>query len=152
MGSKSRIAREIVPLIQSKIDKTGTSTYIEPFVGGANVIDKIHCKYKIGYDINRPLISLLNHVVADGELPDISKDLYQAIRAHPERFEPWMVGNAGFLASYNGKYFGGYAGTVTTRDGTVRNYTDEAQRNLKRQADNLKNTDFAFRLQRRKVS
>lgn len=34
MGSKSRIAKYIVPIIQSYIDNNNINTYIEPFVGG----------------------------------------------------------------------------------------------------------------------
>ena len=42
-GSKSRIAKYIVPIIQKCIDDNEIIKYIEPFVGGANVIDKIAC-------------------------------------------------------------------------------------------------------------
>lgn len=34
MGSKSRIAKYIVPIIQKCIDDNGLEYYIEPFVGG----------------------------------------------------------------------------------------------------------------------
>lgn len=34
MGSKARIAKELVPLIQRQIDLSGYQLYIEPFVGG----------------------------------------------------------------------------------------------------------------------
>lgn len=34
MGSKSKIAKHIVPIIQSYVDKNNIDTYIEPFVGG----------------------------------------------------------------------------------------------------------------------
>ena len=34
MGSKSRIAKDIVPIIQSYIDDNNCRLYIEPFVGG----------------------------------------------------------------------------------------------------------------------
>ena len=40
-GSKNRLAKYIVPILQSYIDKNKIETYIEPFVGGGNVIDKI---------------------------------------------------------------------------------------------------------------
>ena len=43
MGSKNRLAKDIVPIIQSYIIRGGVSLYIEPFTGGANVIDKILC-------------------------------------------------------------------------------------------------------------
>lgn len=59
MGSKSRIAKDIVPIIQNYIDNTDTAeTYWEPFVGGANIIDKIKCQYRIGSDLNKYLIAL----------------------------------------------------------------------------------------------
>lgn len=66
LGSKTRIAKSIVPIIQAYIDKSGFDTYVEPFVGGANVIDKIRCKYKIGFDINPYLIALLNYASTGG--------------------------------------------------------------------------------------
>ena len=59
IGSKNRIAKELVPIIQSYITED-TVGYLEPFVGGANIIDKIKCKNKIGYDIHKQLIALLN--------------------------------------------------------------------------------------------
>lgn len=34
LGSKSRIAKYIVPIIQGYIDNTNASFYLEPFVGG----------------------------------------------------------------------------------------------------------------------
>lgn len=50
-GSKNRLTKYIVPIIQKQIDENNITTYIEPFVGGANVIDKIRCENKIGSDI-----------------------------------------------------------------------------------------------------
>lgn len=41
MGSKAKIAKYIVPIIQRKIDESGARYYVEPFAGGCNVIDKI---------------------------------------------------------------------------------------------------------------
>ena len=46
MGSKNRFAKELIPIIQSYITED-TKGYLEPFVGGANVIDKIKCNNKI---------------------------------------------------------------------------------------------------------
>lgn len=47
MGSKSRIAKDIIPIIQKYIDDNEITSYIEPFCGGANVIDKIKCKTEL---------------------------------------------------------------------------------------------------------
>lgn len=143
VGSKSRIAPAIVPIIQEHIDRAGASAYIEPFVGGANVIDKIKAEYRVGLDINGYLIALLQYVKSGGVLPDtISREQYSAIRTDKAAFPAWMVGAAGFIASYNGKFFGGYAGRVQTKQGE-RDYYDEARRNLQKQAAALQTVDFA---------
>lgn len=39
-GSKSRIAKEIVPILQRTIDENNIDRYIEPFVGGATSLTK----------------------------------------------------------------------------------------------------------------
>lgn len=77
-------------------------------------------------------------------MPDgISREEYAAVRENKAGFDPWYVGCVGFLASYNGKFFGGYAGTVHTKAGTIRDYYDEAKRNLQRQAAAFGNISFA---------
>lgn len=58
MGSKNRLSKQIVPIIQNYIDN-GCNGYLEPFVGGANIIDKIECDNKIGSDIDKYVISVL---------------------------------------------------------------------------------------------
>ena len=56
-GSKAKYANKIVPILQRVIDDNHITTYIEPFVGGANIIDKIYCPLRIGYDKNATLIA-----------------------------------------------------------------------------------------------
>lgn len=141
MGSKSRIAKEIVPIIQSYIDDNNITVYVEPFVGGANVIDKIKCEIKIGNDSNKYLIALLKRVQQNLPLiSNVSKDFYTKVKINKDNFDDWVVGNVGFLASYNGKFFGGYSGKVKTKNGTVRDYYSESCRNIKKQ--NLNNIIF----------
>lgn len=151
MGSKSRIAKDIVPILQRYIDENNIDTYVEPFVGGANVIDKIKCRKRIGFDLNKYLIALLNHVKDGGKLYDeVSKDLYDkarnALHNGFDEFELWEMGNIGFLSSYNGRWFdGGYAksGYEKTKHGErYRDYYREAKNNLLSQAENLKNITF----------
>ncbi len=152
MGSKSRIAKYIVPIIQNYIDQNKIEKYYEPFVGGANVIDKIECKEKYASDLNKYLIALLEHVRDGKELYQyVSKDLYDKARAAFNRgdtseFEDWQIGNIGFLASYNGRWFdGGFAkaGYEKTKNGErYRDYYREAKDNVLRQASNLKRIKF----------
>ena len=81
MGSKSRIAKYIVPIIQSFIDKSSATEYYENFCGGANVIDKIKCKNRTGSDANKYLIALLNHVKYEGLLADeVTKEEYNKVK------------------------------------------------------------------------
>ena len=81
-GSKERISKYICPIIQSYIDKTGAETFIDAFCGGANVIQHISAKNKIGYDTNPYLIALLNNLdqVREIEVP-ISKELYEHFKS-----------------------------------------------------------------------
>lgn len=52
VGSKNRLSKELAPIIQSYITDE-TVAYIEPFVGGANMIDKINHHNKIGSDVHK---------------------------------------------------------------------------------------------------
>ena len=152
MGSKSRIAKHIVPIIQKYIDENKLAFYLEPFVGGANVIDKIKCPNKFGSDKNKYLIALLKHVQSDKPLYEsVPKELYDKARTafnngDTSEFEDWEVGNIGFIASFNGRWFdGGYAksGYEKTKNGLrFRDYYREAKDNLMNQAPNLKGIEF----------
>ena len=110
LGSKNKIAKDIVPIIQSYIT-TATKGYIEPFVGGANIIDKIECKNKIGYDIHPQLIALLKHIQNNTEdIPKfITEEEYNKVKNNRENYEDWYVGLVGFCSTFGATYFGGYA-------------------------------------------
>ena len=118
MGSKSKIAKYIVPILQRKIDEVGATVYVEPFVGGANVIDKIKCERRIGYDRSDTLIALLcqarddfSKVLADGnrELWDKGKG-YIKDGVMPEDMTLAEIGAMEFFASFsNGGFPRGYA-------------------------------------------
>ena len=49
MGSKNRIAKEILPIMLAY--RTPEMAWVEPFVGGANMIDKVD-GIRIGNDCN----------------------------------------------------------------------------------------------------
>ena len=148
MGSKARIAKHIVPIIQSYIDASEKKLYWEPFCGGCNVMEHIIADTKIGSDNQEYLIALLQNLDRLDELPEfVDKEHYSEVRDCYNRgdrtFEPWYIGAVGFLSSYNGRFFdGGYSGIVASKDGGSRNYYDEARRNLQRQAESLKGVRF----------
>lgn len=148
MGSKSRIVKEIAPIIQKYIDGNGIIDYYEPFCGGCNVIDHINAKNKYASDKQKYLIALYQNLHRLNELPDfVSKEHYSEVRdcynKHGTEFEDWYIGAIGFLASYNGRFFdGGYSGIVETKSGVIRNYYAEAKKNLECQSDMLKGIVF----------
>ena len=148
MGSKSRIAKYIVPIIQEYIDKNEIKNYLEPFVGGANVIDKVKCEHGYGFDNNEYLISLYKNIDKIDTLPSkLTKNHYSEVRdcynSKSDMYPIWYIGMIGFLGSYNGRFFdGGYAGIVHTKAGTSRDYYNEAKRNLTFQIPDLNNIEF----------
>lgn len=150
MGSKSKIAKHIIPIIQGYIDEYNPKYYIEPFCGGCNVIDKIKHNKKLAGDKQFYLIELLNNLDKFDRLPKdfVSKEHYSEVRNaynsnnKDKLFENWYIGAIGFLASYGGRFFdGGYAGFGNEK-GRIRNYYDECKRNLGEQIPNLKNIKF----------
>lgn len=143
VGSKNRLSKELAPIIQSYItDKT--VSYIEPFVGGANMIDKIKHVNKIGSDIHKELIALHNYNRDNSDkLPTtILEEEYNKVKQNPNKYELWYVGLVGFCASFGAKYFGGFARGYKADKVTKRDIPAESIRNLQKQAPNLQGIKF----------
>ena len=145
MGSKARVSKDLSCIINQMIKENNIETYIEPFVGGANLIEKIKCNKKIGSDNNEYLIAMWNALQNGWEIPnEISKEQYLDIKENKNKYPMELVAIAGFCATYNAKWFGGYAGIVTTKINTIRNYYDESIRNIKKQLTNLMDVEFLY--------
>lgn len=144
MGSKSRIAKEIVPIIQSYIDDNNIHNYLEPFCGGGNVIDKVKCEHKYASDVQPYLIALLKQTQKDTSVfPEtITLEEYKDVKDNKEKYPAWYVGLVGFCASYKSKFFGGYAKDKEISKGKFRRYINEQIRNLIKQSSNLKDISF----------
>lgn len=65
LGSKNKISKYILPLI---LQNMNNRPYVEPFVGGANLIDKINNRRRIGNDNNKYLIALFK-ALQNGYIP-----------------------------------------------------------------------------------
>ena len=143
VGSKNRLSKELAPIIQSYITD-GIRGYLEPFVGGANMIDKIKCDKKIGCDIHEELIELLKYVqILDNKLPEtIIEDEYKLVKNSKDQYDKWYVGLVGFCCGFGAKYFGGYARSMKADKITPRNMSNEAIRNIEKQRVNLTEIDF----------
>lgn len=148
IGAKTKIAKDIVPIIQSYIDNNNIELYIEPFVGGFNVIDKIKCKIRIGSDIDNLVIDLFlecaeNPKLLD-KLPELpTKEHYYDVRDNGYKYENWYRSAILLFASYNARVYGGcYGAFAKTKDGKIRNYFQEAKRNFEKQLPLLKDIDI----------
>lgn len=141
VGSKNKLSKDLVPIIQSYIT-SDTKGYLEPFVGGGNVIDKIQCNNKIGCDIHKQLIELLKYTRDYSYLiPDIiAEEEYNKVKSNKEQYEDWYLGLIGFCATFGAKYFGGYR--RNSKGDNSGEGTKSAIKNLKKQASNLQNIKF----------
>ena len=136
MGSKNRIAKHLLPIM---LENRNGRTWVEPFVGGANMIDKVDGK-RIGADFNEYVISLFTGI-QNGFIPPnvISEEEYKQARLN--RDVTPLVSFIGFGCSYSGKWFGGYA-RGNTNKGQPRNYCLESKKNILKQSENLKGVEF----------
>lgn len=146
MGSKARIAKHILPIILK--DRKPCQWYVEPFVGGANMIDKVDGR-RIGADNNKYLIAMWDGLQNDVAREfDHSKEHYSLVRDEYNRgvninFTDFYIGYVGFMASANGRFFdGGYGGKSNTKIGTIRDYIDESIRGINKQIPKIKGVDF----------
>jgi len=136
MGSKRRFAKHMLPIILK--DRKPDQWYVEPFVGGANVIDKVKGLRRAN-DINHYLIAMYK-ALQDGWVPprNVTEEMYNDVRAHKRNFPPELVGYIGFSLSYGGKWFGGYR-----RDSIgLRNYSLEAYNDVMKQVPLIKDIIF----------
>lgn len=140
MGSKQKLAGELVPIIQKYIDDNNIENYLEAFVGGANIIDKIKCRNRYGSDVNKYLIALLKQAQEDCSVfpDDISEEEYKRVRDNKNNYPDWYVGLVGFCGTFSARFFGGF---VHDKSGK-RNRYKECLKNLKKQASLLKNITF----------
>lgn len=135
MGSKNRIAKHILP-IMLEYRKEG-QYWVEPFVGGANMIDKVEGN-RIGADNHEYLIALLI-ALQSGYIPptEITKDFYYEVKSSQVSYPKELVGFVGFLCSFGGKWWGGYAS-----NSKGDNYAERGSRVLVGQSSKLKGIVF----------
>lgn len=150
MGSKARHALEIKDAIYKEIKNFESNSYVEPFVGGANMICNIpNISFKrYGNDINPFLVSMFQALQKGWLPPDsIDEPTYKlaiensklTIGATLE--EKALIGFIGIGCLYSGKWFGGYARGNDSK-GNPRNYCLESKKNVTNQMYRLNDVIF----------
>lgn len=116
MGSKDRHAKELLPIILK--DRLYGQCYVEPFVGGANMIDKVDGKRNRNAVKQSPLLQDVNlfwSSYLDLEIPQRSiiycDPLYEGTTKYKSEFDhdtfwKWCrdmtgVGHSVFISEYN---------------------------------------------------
>lgn len=135
LGSKNKIAKQILPLILK--DRQPNQYFIDIFCGGCNIIDKVDGP-RFANDNNKYLIEMWRSL-QKGWIPPtfLDKDRYNDLRQHQDLYPPALVGFAGFLCSFGGKWFGGYA-----HNSKGDNYAERGSRCLVKQIKNLQDVIF----------
>lgn len=140
MGSKARYAKHIAPILMDGHDQD--SWYIEPFMGGGNVLSNVPAKHKWGNDTAKYAVALLKAVAEGWEPPNtLTQDEYYSIKADPDWYDAALVGFAMFCCSYGSKPWGGYARNKP-EEGTNSSYPAESAANLRLQRIGLTGTKF----------
>ena len=146
-GSKARLRKYIIPILQKCIDENKIPTFIDCFCGGANIVDHIKCNQRIASDINSELIALLKYMQSSPTLSifpdDCSFEHYADVRENRKnktgKYSVEYTAGIGYFASYAGRdWSGGYGRNRTGK----RNIYAERLRYAKEQAPLLKDIQF----------
>ena len=131
MGSKNRIAKHILPIMLA--ERKPNQTWVEPFVGGANIIDKVTGP-RIGADANIHLIQALI-AIRDNltELPKNNKEFTEQDYKNINNYK--YKGYAGFAFSFGAKWMCGWRRDKDNK----RDYVKEAYKNAAKQSPALQN-------------
>lgn len=160
MGSKAKIAEEIIPIMTA--DRRKDQYFVDLFCGGCNLLDKVD-GYRIGNDKNPYLIAMWQYLTTygDKDLPKIIEkplyDEYRKLYYNTNKFDDIdgeineedlknvaMCGWIGFMASFNGRFYsGGYSGHNVGKGEKKRDYISEQIRNTLSQVEHLKGVDFS---------
>ena len=137
MWSKNRIAKYLLPIILK--DRKPNQWYVEPFVWGANMIDKVDGN-RIWSDVNEYLIKALKLIQETPyKIPDIiTEDYYKELQDKKE--VDWITWFVWFAMSFGWKFFWWYRRDVAWTKWCIENMKTQTRRskeNAIKQSNNL---------------
>ena len=137
MGSKNRIAKHILPIMLAEAEKHNITTWVEPFVGGGNMIDKVPSTFrKIGADLNPHTIAAM---LAIRDFPDalpdtVTEEEYKSLKGTPPSpVTSWIR----FECSFGAKLDNGYAS-----NSQGRNYAEKSKNLALKQSPKIQDVEF----------
>ena len=148
MGSKNRIAKYLLPIILK--DRKEGQCYVEPFVGGANMIDKVDGN-RIGADNNEYLITMWQKLQKGWIPPDfIEESLWKDVKEKMDSsYEKHFIAFTRLGCSFGADWNGGYARNVKKDkpnaellNSTTKSYCRQSKNNIMKQLPNLHGVNF----------
>lgn len=139
MGSKNRIAKYILPIMLEKAKEKEITTWVEPFVGGGNMIDKVPNTFnRIGIDLNPHVIQAMIDI---RDIPDLllnsftkeERDYYKRQEAKS------LYSHACIVTSFGADLNGGYARELGSNESTFMGY---GKRNAQKQSPKIQGVEF----------
>jgi len=143
IGSKARIAKHLLPIILK--DRKEGQWYVEPFVGGANMIDKVEGN-RIGADSNEYVIDALC-CIRDFKTPSSNTDFTEqdykdAANHYRKGLEITPVECYALIAfSFSSKWIGGWCRGKNSK-GEYRDYVHEQHKASEKQKPLIQGVEF----------
>ena len=141
MGSKRRIAKHILPIMVGVAQERGVTKWVEPFVGGGNMIDKVPPSFeRIGYDLNEhAIMAMIDIRDRAADLPDsVTEQEYNDMKGLPAAsVTSWVR----FVCAFAAQFESGWA-----RQGNPQKYkstpNQEGYRNALKQQPLIQGVQF----------
>jgi len=134
MGSKRLLAKHILPIMLK--DRLPSQTYVEPFVGGANILDKVTGS-RLACDVSKETILALQYIQDIKNQSDFPTNRnnfgegdYKQAKIEAKTNKTLRNSYIGYALSYAGQYY-----TCFVKDKiNKRDYVNEAYRNALKQS------------------
>lgn len=147
MGSKNRIAKDILPIILH--DRKPGQWYVEPFAGGCNLIDKVK-GLRLANDFNFYLIELWRALIKGWIPPDyVDEETHADVRVNPEFYEPHFIAFVRIGCSFGADWNGGFARNVKKDspnseelNRTTKSYCRQSKNSMLKQVEALRGVCF----------
>jgi DNA adenine methylase len=139
LGSKRKFKKYILPLLIDECYKKNIYIWVEPFVGGANLIEDVPDDFiKIGTDLNPHTISALIGIRDYANIlpTSISEVEYKKLIGKiPDPVTSWIR----FVAAFASKFEDSYAKSKNSNEET---YLTRGKKNALKQCEKIKNVKF----------
>jgi len=134
LGGKYRIRSKISSALEQM--RYGRD-YLEPFVGGANVLQEMSGK-RVASDSNKALITMYKEL-QKGWIPptSVSEDMYKMYKNKKDEDDP-NTAFIGFCCTFGAKWFDGYARSV----GCYRNFALNGHNSLMKTLPKIQDVEF----------